>query len=968
MQTVSVQRLLSGTFVRSNVCLFSVLLCLIATVSGCGRQEPAEVDVAEPTEFAPSQLPAAVVPESETSTATDSGSLSTTQGVAISEGEGATPAGSTEPLPLQQVTVAPGENRLARETSPYLLLHAKNPVDWYPWGPEAFEAAQRQQKPIFLSIGYSSCYWCHVMERLVFENEDIARYMNEHFINIKVDREERPDVDEIYMLALQIYQQLSGGGGGGGWPLSMFLTPDRQPIAGGTYFPPKDSDHQMGFPSIMERMVDAWTNQRDQVMQGAATITDYVKREMRPTLVLEKPELTRDLVNSVVRSIVQSQDPEFGGFDFSIEHPDAPKFPVPVKLELLQYQQRVSPSSDVDQSLTRTLQALAAGGIRDHLAGGFHRYSTDRRWVLPHFEKMLYDNAQLADVFTEAYRSTKQPEYREVAEETLDFILSGMTDEQGGFHSALDAETEGVEGRYYVWSLDQVERLAGPHARDFMAAYGMLEAAPFEHGYVLHLSQSILDTATELRIPPQELRLRLRDARSRLLAARRQRPAPLKDDKILTSWNGLTIRAFANAASVFGQRRYLDAAERGMMFVLTSLRDNQGRLLRTWRSDTAKLNAYLDDYAFVVDALLTLHLTTRDDKWLNAARRLTDDQIRLFWDEADGGFFFTSNDHEKLLARTKNGWDSVLPSGNSVSVRNLIRLASLTGESSYGDKARRTLEVFAPQFEQNPRGAAFMALALGEFLDGNDYRALRDRVTSTKPRQAVDLPAGTRVGSEVASTETAPPATPSREPDSLTATDASASSAAAPPNTNSPAKSSNASPGAANKTNAAGRIEEHRVTARAFLANDRLPAGSTSQIAVLLSIEPGWHINTNPSHPDFLIPTTIALKSKQGLTMGTPVYPTGGELKLEGIESPYHVYEGEVIVFADLTIPETAAGKLEEFELTIRYQACNDQNCERPRTLRFAARVPVSSIGEPVASINKSVFSKRGKAATTSQP
>ena len=920
--------------------LLNLTILLALSVSGCDRQEPADTAFDGVPEFAPSQLPASVDPD-----ASGGDSVATENRQPVDISLSGTPTPTVAPPTAQKdepVVEAGQENRLASETSPYLLLHAKNPVDWYPWGPEAFEKAKREQKPIFLSIGYSSCYWCHVMERLVFKNEEIARYMNEHFVNIKVDREERPDVDDIYMLALQVYQQLSSSGGGGGWPLSMFLTPDGQPIAGGTYFPPKDSDHQIGFPSIMERMVDAWANQRDQVKEAAAKITDYVRREMRPGLSLEKLDLTRSLVDSVVRSVVQSHDPEFGGFDFSLEHPNSPKFPVPVKLALLQYQQKQSPSSNVEQALSKTLQALAAGGIRDHLAGGFHRYSTDRFWVLPHFEKMLYDNAQLADVFIEAYRSTKQPEYREVAEEALDFILTEMTDPNGGFHSALDAETEGVEGRYYVWSLDQVERLGGQYARDFIATYGMLEAAPFEHGYVLHLPRPILDTATERKIPPQELRVRLQDVRVRLLEARRRRPTPLKDDKVLTSWNGLMVRAFANAASVLGQQRYLDAAERGMMFLLTSMRDEEGRLLRTWRADTAKLNAYLDDYAFVVDALITLHLTTRDEKWLNAARRLTDDQINLFWDETDGGFFFTSHHHEELLARTKNGWDSVLPSGNSVSVRNLIRLASLTGENSYRDKAQKILELFAPQFEQNPRGAAYMALALGEFLDKADYRSLRDR--------AAPAPANT-------STATQNP-TATAEDKRPTPEDAQKGSPSQPvANSNSLA----APPAAADGKPTADKADSHRVIAKAFLANDRLPAGGESQIGILLTIQPGWHINTNPANPEFLIPTTVELKSKLGVTMSAPAYPAGSELKLEGIDAAYHVYEGEVLVTASLKIPESAASKLEEFELTIRYQACNDQNCERPKTLKFAARIPVAAVGEPVIAINKSVFRKTSK-------
>lgn len=851
------------------------------------------------------------------------------------------PAGEIIPVSAETPSdKKPRENRLAHETSPYLLMHARNPVDWYPWGPEAFEAARTSDKPVFLSIGYSSCYWCHVMERLVFENEEIAEYMNEHFINIKVDREERPDIDDIYMTALQIYNQLSGAGGGGGWPMSMFLTPEGKPIAGGTYFPPDDIDGRIGFPTVSRRIIEMWTTQRENAERGADLITQYLQKEMRPGLSLDKVELNRELAETVSRSIIQSHDPEFGGVDFNMDHPDSPKFPVPTKLALLQYEASERNNAEAERVLYHTLDAMAAGGIRDHLAGGFHRYSTDRQWLVPHFEKMLYDNAQLADVYINATQATNKVEYREVAEETLSFILSDMTDKAGAFHSAIDAETDDIEGKYYVWSRDEVQQTLGEQTIFFAKAYGLTRETPFEHGYVLHLPQSIGELAANEKVSPRILREKLEQSREKLLEVRRRREAPLKDDKILTSWNGLMIRAFVNAGSSFSRQRYIATAEKSLMFILTNMRDNDGQLLRTWRGGTAKLPAYLDDYAFLVEAMLKMHLTTRDDKWLLAARRLTDDQIRMFYDETGGGFFFTSHGHEKLLSRTKNAWDSVLPSGNSVSVRNLIRLASLTGDASYREKATRTLELFAPQMKKNPRGASNLALALHEYLDDRDYRSPTDRVPSNPTRNQPSDASGTSPDDTKTHTSPAPrelPATPEK----------------GQPAGTPPVASSKEPADAQAKTKT-----PDRVTATAFLSTSRLPAGDRCRIAVVLDVESGWHINTNPAEPDFLVPTTVSIRSSQGTTLESLKFPRGKALQVEGLPEPYKVYDGTITIFGELVVPAAAAGKQEEFELHIRYQSCDDKHCERPRTLKFAGAVPVAEVGESVQSINGAVFNK----------
>ena len=897
-----------------------VVAAILATVSlpGCGRTEPAGTASNPSGELGTEASPAALNIFGDEQPA-------------------------SEVVPVSSETETHGnnrENRLARETSPYLLMHARNPVDWYPWGPEAFEASKVSGKPIFLSIGYSSCYWCHVMERLVFENEEIAEYMNEHFINIKVDREERPDIDDIYMTALQIYNQLSGNGGGGGWPLSMFLTPEGKPIAGGTYFPPGDIDGRMGFPTLCRRIIDSWTTQRESLEQGADTITQYLQKEMSPGFSLEKVELTRELAESVSRSIVQSHDPEFGGVDFRIDNPNSPKFPVPTKLALLQYEVEHHDNAAAERVLYHTLDAMAAGGIRDHLAGGFHRYSTDRQWLVPHFEKMLYDNAQLANVYINAANAdgaTNKAEYRRVAEEILSFILSDMTDPTGAFHSAIDAETDGIEGKYYVWSREEVQQTLGEQTIFFGKTYGLNLETPFEHGYVLHLPRSIEAVAADEKVSPRVLRMKLEESRDRLLKVRDLRESPIKDDKILTSWNGLMIKAFINAGVTFSQQKYLTAADRALMFILSKMRNEDGQLLRTWRGGTAKLQGYLDDYAFLVEAMLEMHFVSRDEKWLRAARRLTDDQIRMFHDEAAGGFFFTAHDHEKLLSRTKNAWDSVLPSGNSVTIRNLIRLASLTGDPAYRDHAAKTLELFAPQMKRNPRGTSNLALALNEYLANNEYRSLTQRLRDDQR------------GTATSSAETAQPnlgATPTGPaPRELPA-------APSKPNENPAAPTASVGEtdtAAANKT-------PDRVTATAFLSTNRLPAGDRCRIAVVLEVEPGWHINTNPAYPDFLIPTTVSIRSDQGTTLESLKFPKGKDLKIEGLPDAYKVYDGKVTIFGELVVPKSAAGKQEAFELHIRYQSCDDEHCERPRTLKFAGSVPVAEIGESVKQINRAIF------------
>jgi uncharacterized protein YyaL (SSP411 family) len=915
--------------------IFIALPALVIPVLliGC-QQEPVDSEETTP----PTTLGETTLGEAVSSLPAEPPTAPRTVFVAASlEETAAAPAEKSEPAPKEEPAEEkpsgekpPGEkkknmNRLARETSPYLLLHAHNPVDWYPWGPEAFEKAKKEDKPIFLSIGYSSCYWCHVMERLVFENEKIAKFMNDSFVNIKVDREERPDVDDIYMTSLQVYFRLAGSRQGGGWPLSIFLTPEGKPIAGGTYFPPEAKDGRASFPDISERIVDIWKNRREEVEQGAETIARIVRTEMKPAFSLVKADISRELVETVTKSVVQSHDVEYGGLDFRLERAEAPKFPVPTKLALLQHEMlEHDQSTETQAALYGSLDAMAAGGIRDHLGGGFHRYSTDRKWLVPHFEKMLYDNAQLAGVYTEAWRTTKNDDYRAVVEEIFGFVLTSMRDKNGAFHSALDAETNAIEGEYYVWSKPEVQKILGPDAPLFLRVYGFEEPNDFEHGYVIHLPRPLQRIMADERIPPREFATRLYDAKRRLLDARGKREMPLKDDKVLTAWNGLMISSLARAGMLFNKSEYIAAAEDAAMFIVTKMRDKEGRLLRTYRADQAKLNAYLDDYAFLVESLLVLHEATRNprdpergQRWLNAARRLTDDQLKMFWDEAGGGFFFTSHHHEALLARTKNAWDSVLPSGNSVSVRNLIRLASLTGDPTYRDKAKEILELFSPAMQKNPRGMTNMALAMSEYLDDPDFRPL---IEST-PRRS--LPQG-----KLPDPNQPPPGTPPK------------------PST----KPAETSPATTTKPAA----KKDKISASAFLSTPKLVPGKSTRIAFVLKVDAGWHINPNPADREEAIATSVKVKSKLGSKLTNISYPDPTEHIVDGV--PMLIYEGEVKIFGDLEVPAKAVGQRESLQLHIEYQACTDEFCDRPRTVSFVTEIDVAKAGETVSLQNETIF------------
>ena len=611
-------------------------------------------------------------------------------------------------------------NRLAKETSPYLLLHAHNPVDWYPWGEEALAKAKAEKKLIFLSVGYASCYWCHVMERETFMDEEIAELLNKHFVCIKVDREERPDIDEIYMQSLQIYLKLAGSKQTGGWPLSMFLTPDAKPLMGGTYFPARDKDGLRGFLSVLGLVQEAWQGDPEKWQKTGDSLAEYVAESLRQRPMLRVLKLNRDLVDAVLGAVARTYDSTYGGFGFDPANPKRSKFPdAPNLAFLLDYARRYQ-GDTARAMLDKTLESLAQGGIRDHVGGGFHRYSTDRYWRVPHFEKMLYDNGQLASIYAQAYELAPRDDFCRVAEELCDFVLREMTDEAGGFYASIDAETDGHEGRYYVWERGEVEQLLAPEEfATWGEVYGILGEPNFEGRYIPLLSKSLAESANKRHTTESALNESLRAANAKLLAARSKRKRPLTDTKILTGWNGLMIRGLADAGRVFKRDDYTAAAARAADFVLAKSRDEKGRLQRTHAGGHAKVPAYLDDYAFFIDGLIALDRATGNVRFRHQAAKLTDAQLALFWDERIGGFFYTSSEHEVLFARSKLPTDNATPSGNAVSAANLVYLAGALDRPEYLARAEACIRAASPLLDEHPGAVVQTAVALDAWLEAS---------------------------------------------------------------------------------------------------------------------------------------------------------------------------------------------------------------------------------------------------------
>jgi uncharacterized protein YyaL (SSP411 family) len=594
-------------------------------------------------------------------------------------------------------------NRLAGETSPYLLQHAHNPVKWYPWGPDALERARADDRPIFLSIGYSACHWCHVMERESFEDPEIAALMNALYVNIKVDREERPDLDQIYMAAVQAFND-----GHGGWPMSVFLTPDLKPFYGGTYFPPRDARGMPGFPRVLRELEKAWRERRDEVDRIAQGMTERLQASAQA--VAPQGVLSERLLDQAVRSLARSFDPRDGGFG------SAPKFPHPMDLKLLLRQHARTGDEHALHMVRHTLDKMARGGIYDHLGGGFARYSTDARWLVPHFEKMLYDNALLAGVYLEAFQATGDHEYARVVRETLDYILGRMTSPEGGIYATEDADSEGVEGKYYVWTLAELNAVLGAdRAKTFAYVYDVTEAGNWEGENILNLPKSIAQAAKMLGHDLEELRHALDEDRARLLAVREGRVPPGKDTKVLTSWNGLMIGPLAEAARILGEDRYLEAARHAAGFLLDRMRTGDGRLLHSYKDGQAKFNGYLDDYANLIDGLTRLFEVSGESRWIESALDLCRVMIAEFADSESGGFFYTGTSHEPLIARQRDAFDNATPSGNAMAATALLRLAALTGREDLAAAGRKTLESVQYVMEQAPMAAGQSLVAL-DFL------------------------------------------------------------------------------------------------------------------------------------------------------------------------------------------------------------------------------------------------------------
>lgn len=594
-------------------------------------------------------------------------------------------------------------NRLASEISPYLQQHADNPVDWYPWGPEALDRARKEQKPIFLSIGYSACHWCHVMAHESFENDEIAQILNEHFVSIKVDREERPELDQIYMEAVQMMT------GHGGWPMSVFLTPSLEPFFGGTYWPPTQRHGMPGFKQVLTAVFDAWKNRRDEAIKQGQQLADMLRDTRLSDGESGAPDIR--LLRSAETTLGRGFDRIHGGFG------SAPKFPHPIDLRLLLRLWRRSGRDELLSMVTQTLDRMAAGGIYDHLGGGFHRYSVDERWLVPHFEKMLYDNALLSVAYLEAFQATGRDRYARTVRETLDYVLRDMTDPLGGFYSTEDADSEGEEGKFYVWTMAELEEVLGAdRAATFARAYDVTPEGNFEGTSILNLPKPVDAVAKMLARERDNLEAELAESRCRLFGVRSHRIRPGRDDKVLVSWNALMIDAMAQAGVVLNEPRYTAAAVAAARFLLEHLRDERGRLLHVWRDGRAVHPAYLDDYAALAHALVTLYEATFEERWIDEAVRLADEIVARFADADEGGFFYTSAEHESLIARKKDMLDSSIPSGGGLAAAALLRLGKLTGKPEYLETVDRALAASTKLMERAPLGTGQLHLTLDAWI------------------------------------------------------------------------------------------------------------------------------------------------------------------------------------------------------------------------------------------------------------
>jgi hypothetical protein len=620
-------------------------------------------------------------------------------------------------------------NRLIHEKSPYLLQHAYNPVDWHPWGPEAFQKAEKENKPIFLSIGYSTCHWCHVMERESFEDTEVAEAMNDAFVSIKVDREERPDIDATYM---KVCQMMTGRGG---WPLTIIMAPDKRPFFAGTYFPKETRHGRTGMLDLTAQIKETWEEDRKRALDVASRIVESLRLEPRT-----KPHpLGEESLRFAYLQLSQSFDPRHGGFG------TAPKFPTPHNLlYLLRYWKRTGEARALSM-VEQTLRSIRRGGVYDQIGFGVHRYSTDAHWRVPHFEKMLYDQALATIAYTETYQATGDPFFRQVTEEIIGYVLSEMTSPHGGFYSAEDADSEGEEGKFYVWTEDEIRGILAMGELDaFKAVYSVSEEGNYRDEAtrlktgknILHMKKPIAEYASKRGIPEESLKQRLERSRVKLLETRGNRVRPLRDDKVLTSWNGLMIAALAKAGRALGEPRYTEAASRTVDFILSTMRTPEGRLLRRYRDGDASIPGFLEDYTYFVWGLLEMYESTFDVKYLRLAVGHNEAMIRLFWDERGGGFFSTAEDSEELLVRGKEIYDGALPSTNSVALLNLVRLSKLTADPGLEGKVSALMDRFSEQVYASPRSHSFFMTAV-DFVNGPSHEVVVTGKRGTEDTEAM---------------------------------------------------------------------------------------------------------------------------------------------------------------------------------------------------------------------------------------
>lgn len=616
-------------------------------------------------------------------------------------------------------------NRLADSLSPYLLQHKDNPVDWFPWGEEAFERARQSDRPIFLSVGYAACHWCHVMEHESFENESIAAFLNAHFVSIKVDREERPDIDQIYMNAVQVMT------GRGGWPMSVFLTHDLKPFYAGTYWPPTQKMGMPGFAQVLDALVEAWNNRRTEVEQHACEITSALEQLATGTSEQAPQLLDESAITSATSHLLQVLDRTDGGFG------GAPKFPHATDLELLLRRGASCEAPELIEAAEFTLDRMAAGGIRDHVGGGFARYSVDARWLVPHFEKMLYDNALLAEVYVRAYQVTGHQRHAAVAREIFDYLCRDMVDSAGGFHCSEDADSEGVEGKFYVWTPSEVVEVLGEtRAERFCQVYDISEAGNFEGKSIPNLPRSLSQWASEFSLGVDELHDLLAHDREELRLARERRIHPGRDDKVLTAWNSLAIKALAVGGGVLGEPRYIEAATRAADFIMSKMTSEDGRLLHAYRDGKAHLSAYVDDYAYTVEALIAMFESTGNESWIEHATTLADSMLSHFEDQQLGGFFYTADDSETLITRNKDWHDGSLVSGNAAATMALLRLSRLVHRDEYRESAERALAAAGEILVKQSAACGALLSALDRYHNDEVQivLAVKDEVTVSELR------------------------------------------------------------------------------------------------------------------------------------------------------------------------------------------------------------------------------------------